>query len=931
MRKWSCLGLVLACGSLAFGGSVQEASQALREAFPEVQFFTQDGLTQVYGTTFSYGSSVEESADAFVRTYGDVFGVQPDDLQPGDATDTFYTLPLLYDEQSGTYQATMVCYRQYHAGLPVYGADLRLLVANRPGHPLVLANSALRDLSGFVAATDAAAQTGKGAPLAAPLVDEGAAQAAAAAFAPGLSEFTAADLVIYPDTTQKPYTLHVATTFIGSGVAADDAPLRRRFVCDAATGTILHTEDLIIFTDVSGNVSGNATTIPKAEQCNPEVATPMAYARVNIVGGGSAYADANGNFTIANGGTTDVTVQSPMTGLYFTVTTNTGATETLSQTVTPGTPVNFLHNAANTSEDVRAQFNGYVQANLIRDWVLAQHPTYPTIATQTSGSSINFCAANIASNYGDTAYSSVIHHEYGHHMVATGGSGQGQYGEGMGDVVAVLLADDPILGYGFYYNNCSSGIRTAANSFQYPCSGEIHYCGQLISGCVWSTRNELVGAGFSDYLAVLSKLTVNSIPLHSGDLITPAITNTYLALDNTYYGGLHSAQITAGFGAHNMIPSPPPANDACANAIAACPGTTYTGNTGAASNDGSASCGSSSTAPDVWYSYSPATSGTATFSMCASSPYYDSVLSVHTGCPGTSLNQIGCDDDGCFGAGPSVVTAAVTGGNTYFIRIAGYAGAAGPFALNITGPACGTSGNYTLATSVSGQGSIALNPSGGSYPPGTTVTLTANPAAGWHFDQWAGDLAGSANPATLLMDGNKSATAIFVQDQYTLTVNVTGSGSVALNPPGPTYPSGTTVTLTATAAAGWVFDHWEGGLTGSANPATLVMNSHKTVTAFFVQPPPTPPNAPSNLNVTNLGGGQARLNWQDNSNNEDGFRIERQKRSGGRWNASGTFTVGANVTTATDTPGAGQYRYRVQAYNASGNSAWTGYVTVKVR
>jgi hypothetical protein len=77
-------------------------------------------------------------------------------------------------------------------------------------------------------------------------------------------------------------------------------------------------------------------------------------------------------------------------------------------------------------------------------------------------------------------------------------------------------------------------------------------------------------------------------------------------------------------------------------------------------------------------------------------------------------------------------------------------------------------------------------------------------------------------------------TASVVQTtNYTLTVNIDGQGTVALDPPGGTYPSGTSVQLTASAATGWHFDHWSGDLSGSANPATIVMNSNKTVTATF--------------------------------------------------------------------------------------------------
>jgi mannan endo-1,4-beta-mannosidase len=76
-----------------------------------------------------------------------------------------------------------------------------------------------------------------------------------------------------------------------------------------------------------------------------------------------------------------------------------------------------------------------------------------------------------------------------------------------------------------------------------------------------------------------------------------------------------------------------------------------------------------------------------------------------------------------------------------------------------------------------------------------------------------------------------------VQTYYTLTVNVSpqGSGSVSLNPPGGSYTAGTQVTLTAQANSGYVFSSWSGDLSGTTNPATITINSNKTVTANFVQ------------------------------------------------------------------------------------------------
>ncbi len=70
---------------------------------------------------------------------------------------------------------------------------------------------------------------------------------------------------------------------------------------------------------------------------------------------------------------------------------------------------------------------------------------------------------------------------------------------------------------------------------------------------------------------------------------------------------------------------------------------------------------------------------------------------------------------------------------------------------------------YTLTTNTVGQGSVTLAPPGGTYNEGTVVTLTANPTSGWQFDDWSGDLSGTANPTTITMNANKSVTANFTE------------------------------------------------------------------------------------------------------------------------------------------------------------------------
>jgi len=145
---------------------------------------------------------------------------------------------------------------------------------------------------------------------------------------------------------------------------------------------------------------------------------------------------------------------------------------------------------------------------------------------------------------------------------------------------------------------------------------------------------------------------------------------------------------------------------------------------------------------------------------------------------------------------------------------------------------------YTLTVNIAGSGTVTLNPPGGVYTAATVVTLTAAPAAGFVFSGWSGDLSGSANPAAITMDANKTVTATFTAlPQYTLTANISGNGTVQLNPPGGIYNQGTVVSLTAVPGTGFRFSGWSGDLSGTANPASLTMNANKTVTATFAPIP----------------------------------------------------------------------------------------------
>jgi uncharacterized repeat protein (TIGR02543 family) len=167
-------------------------------------------------------------------------------------------------------------------------------------------------------------------------------------------------------------------------------------------------------------------------------------------------------------------------------------------------------------------------------------------------------------------------------------------------------------------------------------------------------------------------------------------------------------------------------------------------------------------------------------------------------------------------------------------------GSTNPATLVVTGnvsvTATFTQDQYVLSISYVGSGSVSKSPNQATYTWGTNVTLTATATIGWSFAGWSGDASGTTNPTVVNMTANKAVTATFTQNVYTLTVTPVGSGTVTLNNTGP-YHYGDTVVLTASGLTGWVFHYWTGDLTGSANPATIIMTGNFSVTAHFALKP----------------------------------------------------------------------------------------------
>ena len=94
-----------------------------------------------------------------------------------------------------------------------------------------------------------------------------------------------------------------------------------------------------------------------------------------------------------------------------------------------------------------------------------------------------------------------------------------------------------------------------------------------------------------------------------------------------------------------------------------------------------------------------------------------------------------------------------------------------------------------------------------------------------------------------------AAIAFFLIRAPSITLSISGqkvtdtsisfaAGSVSVNPvpqPNGLYTKNATVTLTASPASGYRFDHWGGDASGNVTAVTITMNSNKNVTAVFAK------------------------------------------------------------------------------------------------
>ena len=177
---------------------------------------------------------------------------------------------------------------------------------------------------------------------------------------------------------------------------------------------------------------------------------------------------------------------------------------------------------------------------------------------------------------------------------------------------------------------------------------------------------------------------------------------------------------------------PPPSNDNCADVVIASGptipgiGGVVTGNNSAATTDGAATCGGSGT-KDVYFLFTPASTGDWKFDTCATAQAFDTVISIHSGCPADATNQLVCNDDFC-GLLSTVTAPGLSAGVQVIVRVASFANGTvgGVFTLTVAAiqnGACCNAGTGGCTSSATG----ALGCAAGTVYQGNGTSCTVNP------------------------------------------------------------------------------------------------------------------------------------------------------------------------------------------------------------
>lgn len=384
---------------------------------------------------------------------------------------------------------------------------------------------------------------------------------------------------------------------------------------------------------------------------------------------------------------------------------------------------------------------------------------------------------------------------------------------------------------------------------------------------------------------------------------------------------------------------------------------TETSDTAAATaspNDPAQSCAWYDTGfSSVWYKYTPAKDGILLADTEGSG--YDTILSVYTG-PCGGQTEVACDDDSGSGL-QSAIRFQVLANTTYYFLITGFDPGGGTLIFNLDwAPAITvTSPNGGEVWSIGSSKTVTWSTIGMVK----LVTVEYSTNYGYSWTAIATNITNTGSQAWTIPDKPSTSCVVrvsqattgdpmdFSDDVFTITQAPDAPSNLRL-----TVASTTQINLTWQDNSTNELGFWPERKTGPTGKWSYLPVAGPNVTTFQntgLTPGTTyyyrvrsyntegksgysneanattlsaGPAAPSNLAATAASGSSIRLTWTDNATTETGFKLER--RSGaGSWGQIATAAANATGYTNTGLIAETVYCYRVRAYNAGGDSAYT--------
>src|SRR6059058_2946494 len=270
----------------------------------------------------------------------------------------------------------------------------------------------------------------------------------------------------------------------------------------------------------------------------------------------------------------------------------------------------------------------------------------------------------------------------------------------------------------------------------------------------------------------------NATGLFRASRLTPSVTlgHTYFIVVDGYGGAQGTFSLTVTPPAPTTTTTTLPGGGGCSSpmVIPASGGTVSGATSGTSALVGS--CGSSGTAPERVYQWTPAVSGTATIQTCGAGTTFDTVLYLRSGsCAGGLEVAAGCNDDACFNASglyrASRLTPTVTAGQTYYIVVDGFNGAQGTFSLTVTPPVASTTtttptNSSTTTTTLTGA-------------TGACASATPIPAAGGTFS--------GTTSGTSTLEGSCGSSGASPERVFQWTPAVSGTATIQTCGAGTTF------------------------------------------------------------------------------------------------------------------------------------------------